>query len=119
MKIEIDALVPCFGFAARRPGAMQFGIPSEKGLYAVDSTMAAGEGIWAAGDAADYPGKVRVLAADFGEACTAINNLASALIPGARVFPGYTSHADDHPRFEPEERSEPRPGESGPAGRHD
>ena len=100
MRMETDCLVPCFGFAARRPDAQQFGVPCEKGLYPVDSTMAAGDGIWAAGDAADYPGKVRVLAADFGEACTAVNNLAATLVPGARVFPGYTSHAEDHPRTE-------------------
>ncbi len=40
-RAEIDCLVPCFGFAARRPDARQFGVPCEKGLYPVDSTMAA------------------------------------------------------------------------------
>ena len=46
------------------------------------------------GDAAAYPGKVRVLAADFGEACTAVNNIAAEILAGASVFPGYSSHRD-------------------------
>ena len=55
-------------------------------------------GIWAAGDVAVYPGKVKVLAAAFGEACTAVNNIAHRILPGASVFPGYSSHSGGAPR---------------------
>ncbi len=90
--IETDAVLPCFGFAAHRDDLPGLGAEIDDGAIAVDSTMAAGDRIWAAGDAAAYPGKVRVLAADFGEACTAVNNITAALIPGASLFPGYSSH---------------------------
>ena len=90
--VEVDAIIPCFGFAAHRDDLAGRGTTAVDGAITVDSTMAAAPGVWAAGDAASYPGKVRVLAADFGEACTAVNNLTSALVPDAPVFPGYSSH---------------------------
>jgi len=95
--IPADAVFPCFGYAAHKDALSSFGVPVSDGEIPVDSTMAAAEGVWAAGDAATYPGKVRVLAADFGEACTAVNNLAATLIPGASVFPGYSSHRGGQP----------------------
>ncbi len=90
--IEADAVLPCFGFAAHREELPGLGATIVDGAIAVASTMAAADGIWAAGDAATYPGKVRVLASDFGEACTAVNNLTAEIVPGAALFPGYSSH---------------------------
>jgi thioredoxin reductase (NADPH) len=90
---EVDLVLPRFGVAARGDALGPLGASSE-GTVAVDSRMATAlPGVWAAGDVADYPGKVKVLAAAFGEACTAVNNIAHELIPGASVFPGYSSHA--------------------------
>ena len=89
----VDLVLPRFGVAARGDALAILGA-SPDGTFAVDSRMATGvPGLWAAGDAATYPGKVKVLAAAFGEACTAVNNIAAELIPGASVFPGYSSHA--------------------------
>ena len=47
--------------------------------------------VFAAGDITDYPGKVRLIAVGFGEAATAINNLAPVIDPHAHVFPGHSS----------------------------
>jgi thioredoxin reductase (NADPH) len=96
--LAVDAVVPCFGWAAHDDATSAFPVPREDGAVPVDSTMAAAEGIWAAGDGATYPGKVRVLAADFGEACTAVNSVAASIVPGASVFPGYSSHRRGAPR---------------------
>lgn len=92
--IPIDAVLPCFGFAAHRDALAGLEGVLDDGAVEVDSTMAAAPGVWAAGDAATYPGKVRVLASDFGEACTAVNNATVALFPDAPLFPGYSSHRD-------------------------
>jgi thioredoxin reductase (NADPH) len=47
--------------------------------------------IYAAGDIAGYPGKVKLIATGFGEAATAVNNIAVALNPEAHLFPGHSS----------------------------
>src|ERR1044072_2251399 len=46
---------------------------------------------YAAGDIAAYPGKVKLIATGFGEAATAVNNIAVALNPEAHLFPGHSS----------------------------
>jgi thioredoxin reductase len=97
----VDArwVIPCYAFHADASTLQRFGARTESDAILVDSRMASDvPGIWAAGDGAIYPGKVRVLAVDFGEACTAVNNIAAAVIPGAHVFPGYSSHRKGSPR---------------------
>jgi len=97
--LDVRFVVPCFGFHADASALARFGVRREGDAILVDSRMATDQlGIYAAGDGATYPGKVRVLAADFGEACTAINNIAAAIVPGAHLFPGYSSHRKGAPR---------------------
>jgi len=48
-------------------------------------------GVYAAGDVTTYEGKVRIMTTGFGEAATAVNNLAARLRPGAAVFPGHST----------------------------
>ncbi|MBY0274401.1 NAD(P)/FAD-dependent oxidoreductase [Candidatus Binatia bacterium] len=92
-RLDVEHVVPCYGFHADSGTTGRFGARTEDGAILVDSRMASDQpGVWAAGDGATYPGKVRVLAADFGEACTAVNNIAAVLLPDANVFPGYSSH---------------------------
>lgn len=97
-RIEVDLVLPRFGYAAKGDALRSLGAGTD-GTIAVDSSMATSmPGVWAAGDLAVYPGKVKVLAAAFGEACTAVNNIAHQVIPGAPVFPGYSSHSGGAPR---------------------
>jgi thioredoxin reductase (NADPH) len=92
-RIDVSRVLPCYGFHADSASLSRFGARVEENAILVDSRMASDQpGIWAAGDGAIYPGKVRVLAADFGEACTAVNNITAAILPEAHVFPGYSSH---------------------------
>jgi ferredoxin/flavodoxin---NADP+ reductase len=97
-RVEIDLVLPRFGYAAKGEALRGLGA-GDDGTIAVDSSMATAiPGVFAAGDVAVYPGKVKVLAAAFGEACTAVNNIAHRIIPGAGVFPGYSSHSGGAPR---------------------
>jgi len=58
----------------------------------VDTTMKTSrDRVYAAGDVTDYPGKVKLIATGFGEAATAINNIAVELDPNAHLFPGHSS----------------------------
>jgi thioredoxin reductase (NADPH) len=92
-EIAVDAVVPCYGYAADAASLRRLGLALEQDAALVDSHMATSlPRVYAAGDGATYPGKVRVLAADFGEACTAVNNIAARVVPGSSVFPGYSSH---------------------------
>jgi thioredoxin reductase (NADPH) len=47
--------------------------------------------VYAAGDIAMYPGKVKLIATGFGEAATAVNNAAAYINPALKVFPGHSS----------------------------
>jgi thioredoxin reductase len=59
----------------------------------VDTTMRTRRAlVYAAGDVASYPGKVKLIATGFGEAATAVNNIAVALNPAAHLFPGHSSN---------------------------
>jgi hypothetical protein len=48
----------------------------------------------AAGDITDYPGKVRLIAVGFGEATTAVNNIAVRPRPDEELFPGPSTERD-------------------------
>ncbi len=61
----------------------------------VDSTRATStERVYAAGDIATYPGKVRLDSVGFGEAATAVHNAAVVLDPTASLFPGHSTDAE-------------------------
>ncbi len=49
------------------------------------------DGIYAAGDVTEYPGKVRLISVGFGEAALAVNNAAAASDPTAKLFPGHST----------------------------
>jgi thioredoxin reductase (NADPH) len=49
-------------------------------------------GIFAAGDVATFPGKLKLIATGFGEACIAVNYAKQFLDPHASAFPGHSSN---------------------------
>jgi thioredoxin reductase (NADPH) len=58
----------------------------------VDATMCSNRpGIYAAGDSAWYPAKIKLIATAFGEACNAVNHAKHFIDPKARVFPGHST----------------------------
>jgi thioredoxin reductase (NADPH) len=91
--LAVDAVVAAVGFVADIGPLATWGLSLEGHSIVVNTRMETSEpGVYAAGDIVAYPGKVRLIATDFGEAATAVNNAAHYLDPEASVFPGYSTH---------------------------
>jgi thioredoxin reductase (NADPH) len=91
-RLDVQRIVAALGFTADLGPLTRWGLDVKRRRIVVDSTMGTGvPRIFAAGDIADYPGKVRLIATGFGEAATAVNNAAPVIHPGAHVFPGHSS----------------------------
>jgi thioredoxin reductase (NADPH) len=94
-RLPANAVVAALGFTADLGPIESWGLEIDHRAIAVDSTMAtARERVYAAGDVAAYRGKVKLIATGFGEAATAVNNIAVALDPDAHLFPGHSSNAE-------------------------
>lgn len=90
--IAAQAVVAALGFVADLGPLQTWGLETSRRHVVVDQAMRTNQPrVFAAGDITDYPGKVRLVAVGFGEAATAINNLAPVIDPGAHVFPGHSS----------------------------
>jgi thioredoxin reductase len=88
----VDKVVAALGFVADLGALQQWGLQIDKRHVVVDTTMRTNRArVFAAGDITEYPGKVRLIAVGFGEAATAVNNLAVVIDPSAHVFPGHSS----------------------------
>ncbi|MBK1785650.1 NAD(P)/FAD-dependent oxidoreductase [Prauserella cavernicola] len=93
--LPAQAVVAALGFTADLGPIENWGLEIDHRTIQVDTTMAtARERVYAAGDVAAYPGKVKLIATGFGEAATAINNIAVALNPDAHLFPGHSSNLE-------------------------
>nr|WP_255671963.1 NAD(P)/FAD-dependent oxidoreductase [Glycomyces amatae] len=91
-ELPADAVVAALGFTADLGPLGEWGLELDRRTIAVDPTMATNlPRVYAAGDIAAYPGKVKLIATGFGEAATAVNNAAVAIDPGAHLFPGHSS----------------------------
>lgn len=91
-ELPADAIVAALGFTADLGPLGEWGLDLDRRCIAVDSTMATNlPRVYAAGDIAAYPGKVKLIATGFGEAATAVNNAAVAIDPEAHLFPGHSS----------------------------
>jgi thioredoxin reductase (NADPH) len=90
--VKAQAIVAALGFVADLGPIQQWGLEVEKRHILVDSATRTNlPRVFAAGDIAEYPGKVRLIASGFGEAATAVNNAAVAINPAAHLFPGHSS----------------------------
>ncbi|NJC73772.1 NAD(P)/FAD-dependent oxidoreductase [Planosporangium thailandense] len=98
--LPCDRLVAALGFTANLGPLREWGLDLHDNRHlVVDSAMRTNvPGIFAAGDIADYDGKVRLIAVGFGEVATAVNNAAVHLDPDAQLFPG---HSTDSPASAP------------------
>jgi thioredoxin reductase (NADPH) len=91
--IDIDALIVNYGFVSSLGPIQDWELEIDKGSIVVNSRMETNiPGIYAAGDIATYPGKIKLIAVGFGEAPTAVNNAKSYLDPKAKVQPGHSSN---------------------------
>ncbi|MEB3366069.1 NAD(P)/FAD-dependent oxidoreductase [Saccharopolyspora mangrovi] len=91
--LPAQTVVAALGFTADLGPIEGWGLELEKRSILVDTTMRTSrERVYAAGDVAAYPGKVKLIATGFGEAATAVNNIAVELNPDAHLFPGHSSN---------------------------
>ncbi|MDQ0340969.1 thioredoxin reductase (NADPH) [Caldalkalibacillus uzonensis] len=92
-ELEVDEVIVSFGFISSLGPIQNWGLNIEKGSIVVNSKMETNiPGIYAAGDIATYPGKIKLIAVGFGEAPTAVNNAKAYLDPQAKVQPGHSSN---------------------------
>lgn len=93
--LPVDYLVLGTGFKASLGSMLTWGMEIENKKQIV--TNSKGEtnipGVYAAGDVAWYPGKLRLIATGFGEAATAVNNAKAFIDPGSAAFPGHSSES--------------------------
>jgi thioredoxin reductase len=91
--LDVDAVLVNIGFESSLGPLKDWGLELEGAAIKVDSMMHTSRaGIFAAGDIAAYPGKLKLIATGFGEACTAINYAKHYLDPAANIFPGHSSN---------------------------
>jgi len=91
--LDVDYVIVGTGFKASLGRILEWGLETVGNKQIVINSK--GEtnipGVYAAGDIAWYPGKIRLIATGFGEAATAINNAKAYVDPSSAVFPGHSS----------------------------
>lgn len=92
LKIEIDHLIVNYGFSTNIGPVKDWGLDLARHQISVSDQMETStKGIFAIGDIADYPGKVRIIASGFGEAPLAVNQALSYADPNYRPSPIHSS----------------------------
>ncbi|MDP3773474.1 MAG: NAD(P)/FAD-dependent oxidoreductase [Gemmatimonadales bacterium] len=95
-RLEIDALIPLLGFVSNLGDIGNWGLDLQKEEIVVNQMMETNlEGIYAAGDMVTYPGKLKLIATGFGEACIAVNNAVHHVNPSKKLFPGHSSNMEN------------------------
>ncbi|MFC9502794.1 NAD(P)/FAD-dependent oxidoreductase [Streptomyces sp. NPDC057002] len=90
--VDADVLIPALGHIASLGPLTSWGLMLDRQQIRVDTAMSTGlDRVYAAGDITTYAGKVRLMAVGFGEAATAVNNIAVRLRPDEDLFPGHSS----------------------------
>lgn len=80
ISLETDFFIVSFGFISDSQQLSNWGIENKNGSALVSQKMETNvRGIYAAGDAATFEGKVRLIATGFGEVPTAINSIINYL----------------------------------------
>ena len=91
--VAADVVLPMLGFVSDLGALGEWGLTLVKDEIVVNSMMETGRaGIWAAGDVTTYPGKLKLIAAGFSEAATAVNQAVHWIYPEKKVTPGHSSN---------------------------
>jgi thioredoxin reductase (NADPH) len=92
-RLEMDAVIPLLGFVSRLGAIATWGLALQKDEVEVNQLMETNlPGIYAAGDIVTYPGKLKLIATGFAEACMAVNNAVHFVYPERKAFPGHSSN---------------------------
>ena len=92
-EIRADSVLPMLGYISDIGTLKEWGLTLDKNDIVVNSMMETGRaGIYAAGDITSYPGKLKLIATGFAEACTAVNQAFHWIYPEKKVNPGHSSN---------------------------
>ena len=92
-ELPADVVLPMLGYVSDLGALLEWGLQIEKDEILVNSQMETGRpGIYAAGDITTYPGKLKLIAAGFGEAAVAVNQAVHWIYPDKKVTPGHSSN---------------------------
>lgn len=92
LTLPVTEIVGAIGFQADLSALAGWGLGLARRHIPVDRSMqTCRPRVFAAGDIADHPGKVRLISVGFGEAATAVNHLAPLARPDLSVVPGHSS----------------------------
>src|SRR5208282_4280459 len=83
-RLEADALLPFFGLSQSLGPIARWGLALERQHIAVDpaTCMTSTRGIFAIGDIAAYPGKLKLILSGFAEAALAAHAAYALVYPG-------------------------------------
>ncbi len=89
---EADAVIGAIGFQAGLRAYESWGVTVDESAIPVDAFMRTNlPGVFAAGDIATYPAKLKLLATGMGEAAVAVNAARTLIDPDDDYFPGHST----------------------------
>ncbi|MEV4577619.1 NAD(P)/FAD-dependent oxidoreductase [Nonomuraea jabiensis] len=92
--VPADSVIAALGFISDLGPLAGWGLSLRGRSVLVDRRMRTGlPRVYAAGDLAEYDGKVRLMSVGFGEVATAVNNAAVELDPELPLFPGHSTES--------------------------
>lgn len=93
MTLAVDGVIMAYGFVSSIGPLKNWQLKSANNMIAVNQHFETSEpGIYAIGDIATYPGKVKLIASGFGEAPSAINEIVHYLYPERGNKPLHSSN---------------------------
>ena len=92
IELELDALIVSFGFSTNNKNLRNWNVDYKRSSVHVSSTFETSlEGVYAIGDAADYEGRIDLIAVGFGEAPIAVNQLIQYIDPDGKNRPVHST----------------------------
>lgn len=82
ISLDIDEFIVNYGFSSSLGSLNEWGLKDNRFSFVVNQYFETSiPGIYAIGDVADYPGKIKLIATGFGEGPTAVNNALNYIDP--------------------------------------
>ena len=91
-RMAVDRVLINIGFSTTLGPIHDWGLELDRSGIVASSKMETNlPGVYAAGDVASYPGKLKLIATGFGEAAMAVNHAKAFIDPSSKSFPGHSS----------------------------
>jgi len=92
-RLEAELLLPCFGLAMELGPLAGWGLAIERNLVRIDPASAETslKGVFAVGDIATYPGKLKLILSGFAEAAQAAHAIHGLVFPGRALHFEYST----------------------------